>query len=216
MHYTTLFFDLDDTVYSNTRGLWKAIRDRMSLYMLEQLGLPADQIPELRRSYYETYGTTLRGLQIHHDVDSDEYLSFVHDLPLMDYLEPQPELRRILLSLPQQRWIFTNADAAHAQRVISVLELEGCFEGIIDIRAIQFSCKPELLAYQRALSLAGETQPRRCVLLDDSPTNLFPAHQLGFRTVRVGGNGSAAPGVDICVPDLIMLPELLPELWEGH
>ncbi len=56
-------------------------------------------------------GTTMRGLQIHHQIDTDDYLAYVHDLPLHDYLYPNPQLRSLLTSLPQRRWIFTNADA---------------------------------------------------------------------------------------------------------
>jgi pyrimidine 5'-nucleotidase len=215
MRYSTIFFDLDDTVYSSNSGLWPAIRERMSLYMLERLNLPEDQIPVLRWQYYQTYGTTLRGLQIHHGVDAEDYLVFVHDLPLGEYLQPQPEIRRILLSLPQQRWIFTNADAAHARRVVAILELADCFEGIIDLRAIQFACKPEIVAYQRAMSLAGEPDPQRCILLDDAPANLLTAHRLGFWTILVGGNGCSEPGVDLSIPALSALPEVMPELWEA-
>jgi pyrimidine 5'-nucleotidase len=139
MSYTTLFFDLDDTLYPGSNGLWALIRERMGWYMVEVLGLPESEVPALRRKYYETYGTTLRGLQIHHQVDVDDYLHYVHDLPLEQFLQPNPELRALLLSLPQQRWIFTNADADHARRVMSVLGVQDCFTGIIDIRAIGFS-----------------------------------------------------------------------------
>ena len=44
--------------------------------------LPVEEVDILRRNYFEQYGTTLRGLQIHHQVDTDEYLAYVHDLPL--------------------------------------------------------------------------------------------------------------------------------------
>jgi putative hydrolase of the HAD superfamily len=214
MRYSTLFFDLDGTVYASNSGLWEEIGRRMGLYMLERLGLPEDQVHVLRKRYFETYGTTLRGLQIHHHVDAEDYLAFVHDLPLKDYLQPAPELRAILLSLKQRCWIFTNADSDHARRVLSVLELEGCFEGIIDIRATQFLCKPEIGAYRRALILAGESDGRQCVLLDDSPVNLLGAHPLGFRTVLVGSNGQLDPRVDVTVSSLLSLPQAMPELWE--
>jgi len=69
MEYSVLFFDLDDTLYSNTNGLWEAIRERMTDFMEERLGFPPDEIPNLRRNYFEKYGTTLRGLQINHSVD---------------------------------------------------------------------------------------------------------------------------------------------------
>jgi putative hydrolase of the HAD superfamily len=215
MPYSTLFFDLDDTLYPATSGLWEAIRDRMSRYMWERLNLPKEEVPELRKYYFETYGTTLRGLQIHHGVDADEYLSYVHDLPLQSYIQPDPGLRKMILSLSPRRWIFTNADDHHAQRVLAELGLGDCFSGIIDIRAIQFACKPEIVAYQRAMALAGEVEPSRCVLLDDSPRNLAPAREMGFFTILIG-SGKPDPAASLSLPSVIELPSAMPELWNGR
>ncbi len=175
-----MFFDLDDTLYPNTNGLWEAIRLRMTDYLRDPLGFAPDEIQEIRQSYYENYGTTLRGLQTHHEVDEDDYLAYVHDLPLEEFISPDPGLRSMLESLPQKKWIFTNADADHAKRVLKVLGIEDCFSGIIDVRALDFLCKPDRKAYVRALDLAGEANPENCVLLDDSIRNLTPAHQLGI------------------------------------
>ncbi|HEX7973751.1 MAG TPA: pyrimidine 5'-nucleotidase [Anaerolineales bacterium] len=213
-YFTTIFFDLDDTLYPGGNGLWDAIRGRMGRYMWERLGLPKEDVPALRRSYYKTYGTTLRGLQIHHRVDVDDYLDYVHAVPLENYLQPAPELHGMLLSLPQGKWVFTNADANHARRVITVLGIGDCFEGIIDIRANAFNCKPEAVAYQTALALAGERDPRRCVLLDDSPGNLAPARQMGFTTVLVGQTRSD-PAATCSIENLLALRQALPELWNG-
>jgi pyrimidine 5'-nucleotidase len=216
MFYSNLFFDLDDTLYDSSNGLWEAIRARMSQYMVEKLGLPEDEVPALRRTYFLTYGTTLRGLQKHHNVNADEYLAYVHDLPLRKYLQPILELQEMILSLTQQRWIFTNADADHARRVLEVLGLEGCFQAIIDVRAIQFACKPEVIAYQRALQLAGDPDPNQCVLLDDSAINLLTAHQLGFTTVLVNRNGDLHPGIDHTISSVLDLPEVMPCLWNTN
>lgn len=223
MTYRTLFFDLDDTLYASSNGLWNAIRERMGLYMVERLGLPADQVAEIRRNYFKTYGTTLRGLQLHYQVDADEYLAYVHDLSLRDYLQPAPQLCEMLSGLPQRRWIFTNADYDHARRVLGIMGLDDCFEGIIDIRAMDWACKPEETAYRRALALAGETDPYACVMLDDSPANLSGAHRLGITTVLVGENGSGRgdtphpqdwPDVDVILPDINHLPFRMPQLWK--
>jgi putative hydrolase of the HAD superfamily len=216
MSYTTLFFDLDDTLYSGSNGLWDLIRQRMSLYMVEVLGLPEAEVPALRRSYFETYGTTLRGLQIHHQVDADDYLRYVHHLPLDQFIQPNPELRRLLLSLPQKRWIFTNADADHARRVTSVLGVSDCFDGIIDIRALEFACKPEPEAYKRALALAGDPAPGACVLLDDSVKNLAAASQLGFSTAWIGQDGSSHPAAQWTLSTLQELPLKMPCLWSAN
>jgi len=216
MSYTNIFFDLDDTIYSSDNGLWNVIRTRMSQYMVEKLGLHEEEVSTLRRKYYITYGTTLRGLQTHYDVDADDYLDYVHDINLQKYLRPLPGLREMVISLPQTRWIFTNADAKHATRVLDVMQLSGCFQGIIDVKAIQFACKPEQVAYQRALALAGDPDPQQCVLLDDSPTNLLPARQLGFTTILINQNGDAHPDVDHTILNLLSLPQVLPVLWDHN
>jgi len=213
MRFSTLLFDLDDTLYPPTSGLWDAIRERMNDYMTELIGLPRNEIVALRQKYLETYGTTLRGLQHYYDVDTDEYLAFVHDLPLEKFIKPDPDLRTMLLSLPQHRWIFTNADANHACRVLTILGVSDCFDGIIDIHAIDFACKPEIIAYQRALAITGEIDPNHCIIFDDSVRNLSPARQLGFYTVLVGKNGPE-PVVDQAISSLHDLRSRMPGLWK--
>ncbi len=213
MQYTTLFFDLDETLYPHSSGLWPDIRERIGRFMEERLGIPAEQVPVLRKQYYEKYGTTLRGLQTHFQVDPDDYLAYVHDLPLNRYLQPNPSLRALLLSLPQSRWIFTNADSHHTRRVLAALECEGCFTGIIDIRALQFVCKPQPVAYQVAMAMAGVSDPADCVLLDDAPVNLVPAREMGFTTVLVNPELDGHLAAVHSIPSLLSLPLVMPELW---
>jgi putative hydrolase of the HAD superfamily len=212
MRFSTVFFDLDDTLYPSSNGLWDAIRDRMNRYMQEILMLPPEQVTILRRQYFMTYGTTLRGLQANHNVDADDFLAYVHDLELNIFLQPDPALKSLIQSLPQKKWIFTNADDAHARRVISELGLDGCFDGIIDVRANDFFCKPQPQAYRSALALAGETAPERCVFLDDSPRNLAPATELGFMTVLVGAD-RPDPAACFSMQSIHDLPRRLPQLW---
>ncbi|MFM8322380.1 MAG: pyrimidine 5'-nucleotidase [Chloroflexota bacterium] len=219
MPISTIFFDLDDTLYSSACGLWGAIRDRMGRYMVDVLGMPEADVPEIRRDYFQRYGTTLRGLQIHHRVDTDDYLAYVHDLPLPEYIAPDPAVRSLVAGLPQPRFIFTNADAAHAGRVLARLELTDLFPRIIDIRALEWACKPEPLAYRRALQIAGGPPPEECLMIDDSPANLAPARQLGLTTVLVSAVGgrdptlSEHPAASFTIPTLTDLPQVLPELW---
>jgi putative hydrolase of the HAD superfamily len=212
MPFSNLFFDLDDTLYPNTNGLWGAIRARMEDFMRQRMDLPPEEVARLRRSYFETYGTTLRGLQRHHQVDEHEFLAYVHDLPLENFLQPDPELRTLLLNLHQRKWIFTNADANHSRRVLAALGLSDCFDGIVDIHARGYHCKPEVEAYTLAMALAGERDPRRCALLDDSPRNLAPAHDLGITTVLVGTR-EPDPAADHAILNLKELPQVLPQLW---
>lgn len=220
MRLTTLFIDLDDTLYPKESGLWGAIRQRMTDYMREQLGFPPEVIPALRQHYFDTYGTTLRGLQIHYHVDPDRYLAYVHDLPLDKFLTPDPQLRALLNSLPQAKWIFTNADTDHARRVLTRLGLEDCFTGIIDVRALGYLCKPHREAYLRAMQLAGVDRAEECVLFDDAPRNLLPAHKLGMLTVLVSHAALPEPATndkhlaaDYILLEWKELKSLIPQLW---
>ncbi len=214
MPFRSLYFDLDDTLYPASSGLWDAIRERMNLYMQRMIDLPLPEIVLLRQGYLEKFGTTLRGLEADYQVDRDEYLAFVHDLPLEKYIQPDPRLHELLVSLPEKRWVFTNADANHASRVLGILGVQDCFDGIIDIRAIDFACKPEKVAYQRALAISGEHNPADSIIFDDSVRNLAPARQLGFYTILVGKDG-LIPAVDRAIPSLHALHDHMPELWEA-
>ncbi len=212
MHFNSLYFDLDDTLYPAHSGLWEAIRERMNDYMQRLVPLPPEQVAALRQSYLERYGTTLRGLQMNYAVDADDYLAYVHDLPLREYIRPDPALRTLLQSLPQRKWIFTNADDRHTARVMTILGIEGCFDGIIDIRLLGFTCKPDQEAYRKALAITGD-QASQVAILDDAPRNLAPAHELGFFTVLVGQDGHDL-AIDRSMRSIHDLPKTLPELWE--
>jgi putative hydrolase of the HAD superfamily len=186
MQYSTIFIDLDETVYPPACGVWEAISDRMERYMHERLGLPLEEIPTMRKTLFQQYGTTLRGLQMTRHIDERDYLDFVHDVGVDRLLKPDPGLREVLLRYPQRKIILTNADRTHSARVIRAVGLEGCFESIIDIYDIAPYCKPMPEAYQAALRIAGETAAERCVFIDDSPLNLDGARALGFLTIQVG------------------------------
>ena len=188
MRFTTLFFDLDDTLYPSSSGLWPAIKARMTLYMIERLGLPEKDVPVLREQYFKMYGTTLRGLQERHQVDKDDYLAFVHDLPLEDYLKPNPIVRDVIASLPTRNLIFTNADVLHARRVLAALELEDLFDTVVDVNAVAPYCKPMPESFAIAMDLADEPDPRKCVMIDDLPRTTRAALNLGMASLLYGCN----------------------------
>jgi pyrimidine 5'-nucleotidase len=212
MNLSTIFFDLDSTLYPESNGLWQAIRERIDLYMHERMGLPFEQIPTIRHEYFQHYGTTLRGLEAHYGVDQHEYLNFVHDLPLADYLEPDLKLRQMLLSIPRRRWILTNSDIDHVTRVLNILAISDCFEGTVDIFSLNPYCKPQREAFQRALEIVGVADAKECAFLDDSPSNLLTASELGFYTILVGTDGDSHPA-DLSLKNLLDLPKYAPILW---
>ena len=194
MRFTTIFFDLDDTLYPSSAGLWKAIKGRMNDYMRDYMGFDEKEIPQLREKYFLQYGTTLRGLQAHHNIDTDDFLTYVHDLPLKDYLTPDSLQRSVIASLPTRNLVFTNADIHHAQRVLAALNLHDLFPTIVDINAVSPYCKPMPESFEIAMKLAGETDPSRCVMIDDIKRTIRAAQEAGMFGILYGeamANGDA-------------------------
>lgn len=205
---TTIFFDLDDTLYPAQSGLWTDIKARISLYMHERLGIPAEQAQTLRQQYLEQYGTTLMGLKAHYTLDVPDFLDYVHDLPLGNYIRPTPGLRSVLEALPARKIIFTNAHTGHVQRVLAALDLEGCFDGVLDILAMHPYCKPMPESFAMALRLAGETDARRCVMIDDLPRTTRAAREYGMFSILYGAS-QPHPDASAVLSDLLQLPALL-------
>lgn len=215
MSLSIFLIDLDDTLYPAASGLWTAIRERICRYMHERLGLPQEQANDLRRQLFLEYGTTLRGLQATLQVDADDYLAFVHDLAVADFLSPDPELRRTLMAYPQRKFIFTNADRAHAGRVMACLGVEDCFEDVIDVHELEPYCKPMHEAFAIAQGRIGEADPALYLLADDTPRNLVAARELGMFAVQVGdlpSNPDSFPRI----ARLGDLPCVLPPPGGGH
>lgn len=211
MKITTLFFDLDDTLYPSKVGLWHAIKERMNLYMREHMDIPAEEIPALREKYFMQYGTTMRGLQAHHNIDTVDFLAFVHDLPLETYLTHDPLQREIIASLPTRNLIFTNADINHARRVLTQLQLLDLFPLIVDVNAVAPYCKPMVESFAIAMQLAGETDPSRCVMIDDIDRTTQAARKAGLRSILVA-DSFAPEQADAHLTDWRDLPAILEAL----
>ncbi len=186
MRFTTIFFDLDDTLYPSSAGLWLAIKNRMNGFMRERMNIPESEIPAMREKYYLQYGTTLHGLKKHHNINEDEFLAYVHDLPLGNYLTPDSGQRSVIASLPTRNLIFTNADILHAERVLAALNLRDLFSTIVDVNTVAPYCKPMPEAFAIAMKLAGETDPSRCVMIDDLTRTTRAAKSAGMFSILFG------------------------------
>jgi putative hydrolase of the HAD superfamily len=205
-----VLFDLDETLYPKETGLMDLISERINEYMSSRLGIDPDEVASLRREYYERYGTTGRGLFLHHDLDVRDYFEFVHDLPVEEMMGPDHRLDEMLDSLEVEKAIFTNATAEHAHRVLRALQVQRHFGSIIGIAELQYVPKPDVRAYHRALELL-HTRPEDCLLVDDRVRNLSPGHDLGMTTVLVGGE-DAAEGADYVIAEITDLGPLMGEM----
>lgn len=178
-------FDLDNTLYPQSCGLMKEIGNRINRFMVERLGLHVEEVGKTRDSFLKTHGTTLNALRRYFKVDPDEFLAFVHDIPLVEYLHYEPLLDQMLGRLKVRKIVFTNSDSRHARRVLTQLGIIHHFESILDIHFLEFMNKPHQRAYLKVLEEIS-ARPEECILVEDSLVNLLPAGKLGMTTVMVG------------------------------
>lgn len=183
----TLLIDLDDTTYPTSVGVWPLITERVFQYMYAVVGIPKDEIPEKRDRLFLEHGTTMRGLNIEYGIDVQDYLHYVHEVDLSKVIQPDQQLRQALGSLPQDKWIFTNASRQHANNVLGLLGISDLFMGVIDVLDTEPWCKPHPEAFEIALKLAGGLQPTETLFVDDLEVNLDAARSLGLQTLRVSG-----------------------------
>ncbi len=203
----TLLIDLDDTTYPTSVGVWPILTERVFQYMLDVVGIAKDEIPEKRERLFMEHGTTMRGLNIEYGIDVEDYLEYVHEVDLSKVIQPDYQLRDALSSLPQEKWIFTNASRKHACNVLERLGITEQFLGVIDVMDTEPWCKPHAEAFEIALKLAGEPQPGETLFVDDLEVNLDAARKLGLQTLRV--SAEAVESKHPVIKNLTELPQFL-------
>jgi putative hydrolase of the HAD superfamily len=201
-----IIFDLDDTLYSRQNGLMGEVGRRIQAWLCENMDLRWEEAVVLRRKYFEQYGTTLGGLLEEHDIDAHDYLVYVHDIRLEEYIGPNPALDTMLANIPLRRVVYTNATAEYAWRVLGVLGVSDHFEDVIGIEDVGLLNKPYQEAYERVLVRLDAWGPE-CIMVEDSARNLNPAKALGMTTVLVDGLPDWS--VDFVVEDVLQVGQVV-------
>jgi putative hydrolase of the HAD superfamily len=209
--FQAVFFDLDDTLYPPASGVWDAIGERINRFMIEHVGLDPKEVSRIRGEYFLEHGTTLNGLMRFHQVDPIEYMDYVHDLPVEEYLSKNPLLKKQLEQMPQKKIVMTNASSGHALRVLQSLGIEQEIDLIIDLFTLNLMNKPRPEAYRKALDLSNSNLPQRCLFVDDQERNLPPAKALGMTTVLVH-TPSTLDEEDYAIPRITELVHVIPGL----
>jgi len=217
-------FDLDNTLYPPEVLLWKRVDGRIERYVQERLGVDPAEARSIRKDYLREFGTTLRGLMHYHGVGPEEYLEYVHDVPIPEIVPARPELSAMLSALPGRRVVFTNGSESYAKRVLSALEVLDLMDDIFGIEFMEYRAKPSPYPYAKLLRATGAAA-RDSLLCEDLRENLVPARDLGIFTVlvtRENGQEREAPlrgrsrFPHAVLEDVCDLPTVLPRFFRGE
>jgi putative hydrolase of the HAD superfamily len=197
----TWLFDLDNTLHDASHAAFRDINQRMTAYIVRELGLPEVDADALRRRYWLRYGATLLGLVRHHGVKAPHFLHHTHVLPGLEArVRGHVHDFAALAALPGRKYILTNAPAAYTARVLGVLGIGHLFDGVIPIEHMtmfgHLRPKPDARMLRRVAARL-KVSPARCVLVEDTLGHLKSARRVGMGTVwmqrftRSAGHGLA-------------------------
>lgn len=199
-HVRGWVFDLDNTLYPPEMRLFDQIEQRMTIYVMETLGLDHRAANRLRHDYWATYGTTLAGLMECHDIDPEPYMLAVHDIDF-SVLSPDAELRFQIAALPGRKIVYTNGSADYARRVIEARGLGGLFDAVYGVEDAGYRPKPEAAAFERVFARDGLV-PAAAAMFEDDARNLAAPHAMGMRTVHVAPEPLDVPHIHHHTRDL--------------
>ncbi|STZ77135.1 pyrimidine 5'-nucleotidase [Bergeriella denitrificans] len=205
---TVWLFDLDNTLHNADAGIFGLINRAMTDYMAQRLHLDTEAASKLRQDYWHRYGATLAGLSIHHpEIDIHEFLRESHPLAdILAALSPIAGTRDALARLPGRKAVFSNGPSFYVAAVIDALGLGDAFERLLGTDDFGLLYKPDAQSYRNVCAML-DTDPARCIMVDDSPANLHAAKALGMRTVWYGAQAHALPFVDAAARNMAELAE---------
>jgi putative hydrolase of the HAD superfamily len=186
-HIRDWIFDLDNCLYPASTGLFALIDERMGAYIQRLMACDAVEAKRIQKAHFHDHGTTLAGLMQEQGVDPHDFLADVHAIEL-DRVQFDERLAAALPRLPGRKFVFTNADAPYARRVLEAIGVDEHIDELHDIHACDLKPKPDPHGYALLCERFG-IDPKRALLVEDMAQNLIPAKALGMTTVWVD-NGS--------------------------
>jgi len=205
MPFDLVVVDLDNTLYAADSGVFARMDARMTAFVARELAVDEEQANVLRLRYWKRYGTTLRGLILHHDIEPEGFLHEVHDIGVHEMLAADTALGAALDALPGRKVIHTNGTKEHATRVLAALGVGHHFSHIYDIRFAAYTPKPCATTLGSLLRREAVVA-QRTLVIDDMQENLAAARELGAQTALVAA-GNSANGWDYHAENFVALCE---------
>ena len=176
-------FDLDNTLYASSSGIFDEIDRRMKKFISNEFGISEKNSLSLQKKLYKKYGTTLYGLIKYYKINPIKFLDYVHDINLCK-IEQSDFLKEYLNNLPGKKIIFTNGDAKWAKKILSALGIKNSFDGIFDIIKANYIPKPQKETYTNFIK-NFDIDPSKSVFFEDTERNLEHAYKLGITTILI-------------------------------
>lgn len=179
-----LLIDIDNTIYSERTGLQSEILARANRFIQKKTSLNERESDVLAVGFNEKYGSILSGLIKEYLINPEEYIEYVFNIDVNEFLKPDPSLGNSLMTISERKFAFSDSPEEYIERIIIVLGLMDCFDDIFGRRFFDFNSKFENSIYKKALEELN-AEPKDCIIVDDKLENLLVAKEIGMATIWV-------------------------------
>lgn len=183
-----IIWDLDNTLYRITPEYSDILDGVMAKVLVEDIGVQMS-VEEAKRLVKESFKKYRDGGVVFYKdygVDEIDFYHAYHNNVPVDYIEPYEGLPEKLKNLHIPQYIFTNSTKKLAEKILEKIGLKEFFKDrIYSVEDFDNLKKNETPNVYYWLCEKIGVDPKECIFVDDSYSNLKYPKQIGMTTVRI-------------------------------
>ena len=197
--FGNILIDVDNTLYSSLHDTEPLFLARIINFIQERLNVDKAVAQELYNRWQHQYTSGLVGIVQEYNVSPKEFMDYVCAID-MSFLEEDYKLRKLLLDLPQNKYIYTDSSVGHAKDVCKRLGVLDCFSGFFSSHEGKYTCKKQIESFHHIISHFN-LNIKNTWIIDDLPIAIENAKKCGLKTILIGEEENSA-FADFILPDI--------------
>ena len=194
-----IIWDLDNTLYRITPEFADILDEATAIAAIEDLGVPLD-FETAKAKVKESYRIYRDGGEIfvkEYGIDPRDIFLAYHKRKPVEPIVPYDNLLEKLEALPCEQYIFSTSTREICEKILKHIGLYDFFKGrFYSVEDFDSYKKNESSEVYKQLCRRIKVDPKDCIFVDDSYSNLEFPKEIGMTTVRIFYKENAAKGLE--------------------
>ena len=183
-----IIWDLDNTLYRITPEFADILDEATAIAAIEDLGVPLD-FETAKAKVKESYRIYRDGGEIfvkEYGIDPRDIFLAYHKRKPVEPIVPYDNLLEKLEALPCEQYIFSTSTREICEKILKHIGLYDFFKGrFYSVEDFDSYKKNESSEVYKQLCRRIKVDPKDCIFVDDSYSNLEFPKEIGMTTVRI-------------------------------
>ena len=194
-----IIWDLDNTLYRITPEFADILDEATAIAAIEDLGVPLD-FETAKAKVKESYRIYRDGGEIfvkEYGIDPRDIFLAYHKRKPVEPIVPYDNLLEKLEALPCEQYIFSTSTREICEKILKHIGLYDFFKGrFYSVEDFDSYKKNESSEVYKQLCRRINVDPKDCIFVDDSYSNLEFPKEIGMTTVRIFYKENSAKGLE--------------------